>query len=317
MIFVRFRLGPFASVDSSVLMDYDRATRTSPSQSLTAAGKKLLGLSREFDLANQLPESWYFRRTTYDPELNWDGRSDESGFASSWASLAALLLDEPNLSGVPMFHIMGFQKESGKYVQAGKFSTFSSSSAKTNGFSLVEGDRYRLRVLQWREPPPRSKLVAARVVTEFDKNIVRLEGSSNLVLGRYDVLEFPFLGLHPGYSELAIQTDLETGVDDKKTKKETTQDPSATVETQLKSWPTIFTARVPVSVRHNWRRVGGVIAAGIIGIGLYIFGPRIAPDQEEVLQLIGLSLAFFSIGEHLERFAKLRENVGKATKQDL
>src|SRR5262249_26571971 len=105
----------------------------------------------------------------------------------------------------PMFHVLGFQDEDGAFVGPDQISKdFSLLKEQTRGFRLVEGKRYRLRVMEWCEPPLGVATIAAAAAAQFRSDVLHLEGASNLVVGRYDTLEFTLLGNKPGYTELAI-----------------------------------------------------------------------------------------------------------------
>jgi hypothetical protein len=203
-----------------------------------------------------------------------------------------------------MFHILGFQRENGKFVEAQEVKQFNISGESIRGFRLVEGGRYRLRVLEWCEPPLHSSPKSLKIKPEFRVEVMQLEGASDMVVGRYDVIELTFKALRPGYTELAIRAE-PIAVAKPKDEAE-----------EVLDWPSIFSVRVPVRVRNKISRVvaAGFVAA--IGVLIYGLGPVYYPQYPELSKGIGLLLTFPILGEYLGRFVNYGESMRKFIKME-
>lgn len=317
MIFVRFRVGDFVKIDLDIA-NLGSQTVASAVSDLSRLSEGWLG---EFvaaeagrDLSRPLPEGGYLRSANApvasDP---WD-RSDPP---AAWARLVAILHSEPELSGIPFFYVLGFRTERGAAVASGAVKNrFSVAREEIYGFSLVESERYRMRVIEWCEPPQGVEHPRIEVKCDFNAEQLALEGSSNLVVGRYDVVEFTFSALQPGYSELSLRAK----------PRETEQAGEISVAAGIDAqpdgptpawtdWPAIFVARVPLLVKPRARRL---LAPGIslaVGLALYL---RVVPALEprpgrlvEVLSLGFLLFGYGGFGRYLERLFKLSAGMEK------
>jgi hypothetical protein len=222
---------------------------------------------------------------------------------------------EKRLSRIPMFHLLGFRKKNERFVAPSPIGgRYTVSKGRVHGFRLREGSRYRLRLLEWCESADDSS-PAAKVTANVSPEVLTLEGASNLVVGKYDVLEFAFAARKPGYSELAIRLEplplqaqagsgeVETGAS------------STSMMPGRDGWPVVYSARVPVQVCHNRWRLGAVALVGVLGLSLYLWhepvkvlGLRIA-SPGALGGLAGLLMLFTALGEYLQRFAKFSSDV--------
>lgn len=346
LVFLRFRLGPLAHVSEDVIAaDPPEVARASESDRLNRDAVSWLGLGAH-DLSTPLPKGMYLRRAAAaPPPVYWVSirATDTETDAAAWAAMAALLQGEPQLKRIPLFKLIGFQRKDGSYRKPVEIKrTFTVSPENTKGFKLTEGERYRLRVLEWCETI-RGGDPGAAVSATVPAGLVSLEGSSNLVVGKYDVLEFTCMARKPGYGELAIRVAApsqprpgtrasptakgaraqsgrrDTGGDSPASavmepEEMSRQKPSA-ISPNGEPWPYIYAARLPIHVTHNWRRLLVLLSVGALGIVLYVWSPDIpllvsglrVPRQ--VVQLVGLVMMFVALGEYLERFVKFSGDV--------
>jgi len=338
MMFVRFRAGEFFNVDLDVTSyssvasdDCDRAT-----DKLDALAKRVLGpieKQETFDFAKALPSGWYLRESASDvneAELN-------SGDAvAAWARMVAVLQGEPTLKGIPFFYLMGFRTEEGSVVKPESIQNrFSPTREAIGGFSLKESRRYRMRVAEWCEFPKDMEQQPVLINCEFDKSQFSLEGSSNLVVGRYDVIEFTFSCLQPGYSEMALRAEpLRERIERRPSADAVTKDASTlcaalangkeggskvVAAAPWDTWPAVFVARVPVVVVAKATRTVLSIVSLVIGLVIYLFvAPKIGGQFGEkwkgISELAGLGVLYFGYGaivERLEGFFKLSRGMRK------
>ena len=325
LVHIRFRVGPFPASHLDIRALAARGSVELQEQSdrwqqavieLVTGNELLVGQQdfREFDLADPLPPEWHFRRVLTPDAIAW-----ESDPKRGWGALATVLQDEANLSGVPLFYLLGFENEARRLLQPVTVrNLLSIRRASIAGFRLVEGSRYRLRVLTWNGSYPGA--AEMRVRGEFDTSVLSLEGAADLVLGRYDVLDYTYLALKPGYTEIAISSEPVVPAGKAKDGSETEIPAAAATPQQAwKSWPAIYLARVPVSVRLSIPRLLATAAIGILGSGLYLISPSLfpaAPGRPTTavasgLQAIGLFIAFVAAGGITEKLVKVREHVLK------
>lgn len=328
MVFVHFRLGPFAAVDPEVLATVDWSASRAAGAQLQALGANLLGLERDeamraaVESGAPLPAACHLREAAMvSGEHVWTRAPNSASRTKNWASLVSVLLHEPNLVGIPMFHVLGFQAEDGAHVVASQISTdFSLFKERSHGFRLTEGKRYRLRLVEWCEPPRGMHAQSATAGVAFRSEILQLEGSSNLVVGRYDTLEFTFVGGRPGYTEVALRVEpfgeRLTAPGGDRTGESPFDAPSAPISDRpsgsvvARPWPSLFAARIPVYVGHNAPRVALVALVGLIGLTLFLKGNSwVGEPYGPALQLAGLFLASTAMGEYLERFVKLGKGI--------
>ena len=349
LVFLRFRVGDFIQLESAIPGSIDPQPRAGAADELSKTALDFvgnLGGSASLDLSQSLPEGAYFRPAKAScSAFSWITESGVRELASAWASLITILQNEPNLMGIPMFYLLGFQQEDGEFVSPRSIKNrFSDTRQPIQGFRLVERDRYRLRILQWHEPPQKepSKLSPepalapdyqpVRVNCTVNQDSLLLEGASNLVVGRYDVLELTFLARRHGYSELTLRaepliTESETpdrGKVDQRVdpvpQPATAKDGGTAPEYQASAagkppqqvpWPAIYAVRVPIHVRHNLGRLLLLSLIGIAGIGLFHLSGPLGSPYSQAAQLIGLSMVLLTIGDYLERFVKVREGANQ------
>jgi hypothetical protein len=192
---------------------------------------------------------------------------------------------------------------------------------------LTESKRYRMRVAEWCELPKDVDQRPVLINCEFDKSQFALEGSSNLVVGRYDVIEFTFTCLQPGYSEMALRAEPLRESDQRcanpPPKTAAADDTVATVGGRAgpvvaaaapwDTWPAVFVSRVPVVVTAKAARTLLPFLSLAVGLVLYLFlAPRIGAKYGEkwkgISELAALGILYFGYGtiiEHLERLFKL------------
>jgi hypothetical protein len=335
MVFIRFRVGPFVAVSAQAIPEPPKIPPTPPtprpreeeSQRLTEQGVALLELAGH-DLRDPLPTGHYLRRASRDlPTDFWTQTSKHADReALSWAAVAALLQSELNLKRVPLFRLMGFQRRGGTFLATKNVTPWwTLPSNRVRGFRLTEGKRYRLRLLEWCETIPTGEPgIPANVAVSPER--LSLEGSSNLIVGKYDVLEFSCLAGRPGFGELAIRAEPTEGMSSvgskagaaKKDRQEPAPGAPSVERGELsgshdagdtsRPWPYVFAARVPIRVSHSLRRVGIMGAVGAVGLYLYLWTPsRTLPNAlpiKAAAQLAGLLMMFTALGEYLHRFAE-------------
>jgi hypothetical protein len=328
MILLRFRVGPFAKVDLDLTKYmYPSTPEEAPTpaaleaaRALSARATALMGPINgkpDYDLSQSLPGGWYLREGLHPSNANdWD----ESDVTAAWARVVAVLHEDHNLFGIPFFLLLGFRSDTGVSVKPSAIENrFSTGREPIHGFSLQELERYRMRVLEWCERPKTAPHPRVRLDCEFQKAHLALEGASNLVVGRYDVVEFTFSAQQPGYSEVGLRAD-SLDQDDKKddTKNGEPATSNESARPPWADWPTIFAARVPVVVRPKPRRFITAAFAMVIGLGLYIWvSPKIGPEHPEwrnAFEVGALAIMFFgyrTFAEHLERFLKLAGGLHK------
>jgi hypothetical protein len=319
MVFIRFRVGEFVRVDLDIVSSSypDPGTAEPATEKLSALAEELLGhigpVGVAHDLSKQLPPGWYFRTAQGSlPVEAWD-RDDP---AMAWARLAAVLHREPSLSGIPLFYLLGFRTEGGVVVgPAAVKNRFSMTREEIYGFRLVEAERYRMRVLEWCEPPPEVKQPPVWVNCEFNATHLALEGSSNLVVGRYDVIEFTFSALQPGYSEIALRAEPLQEQKHETTVAMEAEARAATGSPAWAEWPAVFVARVPVVVRQKARRLLVPVISLAVGLILYLgVAPKLTDQWKRVLEVLSLGFLIFGYGaieEHVERLYKLSAGIEK------
>lgn len=298
VVFLRFAVGPFVDVSPTVLLaKLDSHERKTESDRLSNLGRQLLGL-HDFDLGNRLPSRQYLSLASTETQPKYvtiDG-SDAQAVATSWAALAALLMNEDHLFQIPMFHLLGFQELSGGFKhpkELGRLYTLGGITGGTparKGFRLVAGKRYRLRVLEWCETI-KGSVRPAKLVVNAPPELLSLEGSSNLVVGGYDVLEFLFKAVRPGYTEISAGVASQD------------EHPAQKAESESRAWPMVYIAQVPVEVRHNWVRVGTLVGLGAIGAFLYTSLPG------KIWELTGLLILFTTLGGLLEGFVRFSSEI--------
>lgn len=321
MVFVRFRVGDLADIalrDS--FLRSDAAECIDPGQAHDIASCMLEGSSGDAkrDYKHPLGDGMYLRTAGDDGRgLKWCA----NGGARAWGSLVEILQKEPSLEGVPMFRLLGFEKNRGRIQSAIAIrNRFWGRRERVQGFRLVEHRRYRLRILEWAEPPRQELLPTVRVQCEFDPNVLDLEGASGLVVGRYDALEFTFVARTPGYIEMAVRAE--------PLRKDTvaqSQTPPASRLTASGSrwmnWPTILAVRIPLKVSYNKWRIALALACGLGGIAAYLFSGSISARLtgsfallmgvpiKEASQVIGLYVLLISWGSYVDRFLRVRKEV--------
>jgi len=339
LVFIRFRLCEFVKSTLLDLRASGRKASTQRKQQSTAwmDGVVQLGGSSspgfgQFDLAKSLPEGWYFRSAAAS-SLAWSNDP-----VDAWSALATMLQDEANLSGVPLFYLLGFEDEHRKLIKPSVVRNRFRSAAAVTGFRLVERARYRLRLLTWNGSYP--KAAAMRVNSHVDPAILSLEGAADLVLGRYDILEYTFVGNKAGYAELGIAAEpiepIGESTDDTNDAPansvlrrmaaslgwrigQTRATPQKKETDQWKKWPAIYLARIPIKMRISIPRAMLTLLLALSGLALYLGAPQLFPTKAgeppntiaSGLQALGLLIAFICVSGITEKLIKVREHVIK------
>jgi hypothetical protein len=340
MVFIRFRVGPFVAVSAQAIPEPPKVPPPPPTprpreeegQRLTAQGVALLDLAGH-NLGDALPTGHYLRRASIDlPTDFWTQTSKYADReALAWAPVAALLQSELNLKRIPLFRIMGFQRRGGTFLAPKNVTPwYTLSKNRIRGFRLTEGRRYRLRLLEWCETISTGEPgIPANVAVAPER--LSLEGSSNLIVGKYDVLEFSCLAGRPGFGELAIRAEPTEGTPTVGTKAKDAKGDGANAASGAPSvegghvggspdtrdtsrpWPYVFAARVPIRVTHSLRRIGLTGVVGAVGLYLYFWTP--SPSLANAVpikagaQLAGLLMMFTALGEYLHRFSEFAGKV--------
>lgn len=295
VVHLRLRLGKFAATafDVRALASAPESDRDAESKSQTAKARLLTGLDTH-TLAETLPDGFYLRETSVDSQLTW---SDDP--LQGWAGLATLLQDEPAISGVPFFYLLGFTGKDSAPVP------LRDVVEDRQGFSLVDGKRYQLRLLLWSWSFPKSACV--RVHPQFDEDVIHAEGASDLAHSRYDVLEYSFRALHHGFTEVRLSTEAVAAARE--------EDGGSKTPLAWESWPAIYVARIPVRVTRNWWAVAGLAGLGVLGLLLYLIAPVIIPEGATgtvpIVQAIGLLIAFTVSSGVADKLVRTREHVVK------
>lgn len=296
MIFLRFRVGEFPNV-ALAIETYSRSAPdvTAPAlarlRNLAQALTGAIGGVDNYDLSKALPDGYYVREARQQFAADdWSDRND----AAAWARLAAILHEEPSLSGIPLFYVLGFQSETGISIPPSAVENrFSPTRESIFGFSLVESERYRMRVVEWSEPPRGVDQTPVKVRCEHNADRLALEGASDLVVGRYDVIEFTFSANQNGYSEIALRAEPLVSTD--------STDPSRSGDGPVlpawANWPSIFVARIPVVVRRRPLRFLLALLSGVVGFGLYLFvAPELAEERWKAFaELVALGLLLLGV----------------------
>jgi hypothetical protein len=326
IVFVRFELGPFFLITEDMVRAATEDTELSPTADsrgvsidrilkLADNESELLGLlglltknlrtalNLSSNLGDALPNGKYLCDAD---ECPWAQRSEAKSTLEcsvDWARIAALLHKEVLLAGIPMFYLLGFQDaHSWKWSEAKKIPRFRVwMDGRVPGYRIWEGSRATLRVLLWREKlTPDQPLIAYRANPVTNAELVRLEGAANLVIGKYDVLQFTFEARRPGVGELGLRVDPEV--------------PGTS------PWPEVLTARVPLQVVHNLWKVAGFLVAACAGLGCILGAGLLvqlfhitSADAPFGIRAVGLLVLSLAIGSYLDRFAKLTADFQKFT----
>lgn len=321
MIFLKFRVGEFVKVYLDIVSNSDPKSGTMETavNKLSTLAGELLGRIETMgpvpDLSKPLPHGCYLR-WAQKPLLTEEW--DDGKPAAAWAKIAAVLQGEPSLRGIPLFYLVGFRTEAGAEVNSAAVKNRFSLTRREeiHGFSLVESERYRMRVLVWWEPSLGIDQLPVRVNCEFNAALLALEGSSNVVVGEYDMIEFTFSALRSGYSELALRAEpLDKARESKATATTQVEAHPSHGATAWAEWPAIFVARVPIVVKLGARKLLWSTVSLIVGLGLYwLVAPTIDEPWKRVFELGSLSIFFFGGGpivERLKPFFKFSESMDK------
>lgn len=329
MVLVRFRVGFFSKIELDLeRYKYPKDPESPDPIAAVAAGvlssrsKEILGPidgKEDFNLADALPSGWYLRVSkTFDDAKHWDS----GDVPTAWARTIAVLQNEKNLFGIPFFHVLGFRDEEGRIVEPRAIANrFSTSREPIHGFALQQSERYRMRVLEWCERPMSAPAPRIRINCDFDKTLLALEGASNLVVGRYDVIEHTFFAQRTGFGELSLRADsldkpiaanttAATNGDETNKSTEMASPPAAeSPRWAWSDWPAIFVARVPIAVKMKGRRLLVGIVALAIGVTFYVWvAPQVVDTWRRFVELFALSWIFLAarqFAEQVERFFKL------------
>lgn len=308
MYHLRFVVHEFPACGRDLIIGPDRsAARERDSDWLTQVGAELVGVEGR-DLTSRLPKSAFLRETP----RGWQSIRPPAGVATDdeldrrWAAMAALVMEEPHLRDVPLFFLQGVVDRRGKEQKPKEMDNDFAEGGKSGcGFKLTSRKRYHMQLLQWRgeekkgEEPP-----TYRVVCSTDPSTVALEGQSDLVLGKYDVLEYAIQAQSPGYSEVSLKVEASD---------------AGGASPEGSRWPELYAMRVPVQVKRDKWRMAGLFVAGLVGLLLYVIpltpiAPDWVTDRITVLaQLLGLALLFGAYGEVLSGYARFASQAGRLT----
>lgn len=332
MILFRFRVGPFAKIDLDLLKykypstpeEASASDASEVARNLYERTTQFLGMidgKEKYDLSKSLPSGFYLREALnpLNPS-DWD----HNDVATAWARAVAVLHTDQELFGLPFFLLLGFRKENGETVKPSEIENrFSLTRESIHGFALQEQERYRMRILEWCERPQNTPDPRVRLNCDFQQAHLALEGASNLVVGRYDIVEFTFLAQQPGYSEVCIRSEC---LDKNNEKQEENKNDKEKVERNHSAmpagtdWPTIFAARVPIVVKTKSRRFITAALTSAIGIILYIIvAPQFDSKWQNAVEIVALAFLYFgysTFSEHVERFLKLRGGMNKLRSGD-
>lgn len=315
MIFVRFRAGVFFKADIDIASySYDRLNDSdSAASALFVKAKHVLGhIDGEdtFDFSKALPAGSYLRESS--GNFN-DSDLDRGDPVAAWARMVAVLHREPSLNGIPFFYLVGFRTEEGSVVPTESVQNrFSATRAAIGGFRLRESRRYRMRIAEWCESPKSVEQRSVSINCEFNRTHLALEGSSNLVVGRYDVIEFTFSCLQPGYSEVALRAEplREAGNAVAKVQTDWEGRLAASSAAPWDTWPAVFVARVPVVVYAKPSRILLPAFALTVGMASYlglapILGEKFGDKWRGFAELAGLAVLYFGYGAIVDRLERL------------
>lgn len=306
MYHLRFVVQEFPAVGSDLVVGDDRkAARVRDSAWLTREGIRLVG-AEGHDLSTPLPKhallqqgrpGWSTVRRDGGTKVGTESEPDRQ-----WAAATSLVMNEDNLQDVPLFFLRGPVSRKGECLKPVEMRNhFASGSQSGSGFKLTSGKRYRLQLLQWRgkDKAPR----VHRVLCDTDPGTVALEGKSDLVLGKYDVLDFAIRAEAPGYSEMTLEVE----------------SASPTPDNGDRQWPRLYSLRVPVQVGRDWLRTISMVVLALSGLALYAFpitpmAPAWFDDGLTTMaQLIGLGCLFAAYGGFLSGYVRFASQAGQLT----
>ncbi len=311
-----FKLGPFCRPDGLQGMGVADI----------AAALDLEGV----DLANRLGPRRYLFPTSglHGMVPTAKGASGEEAAGDWWSVVRQLSPTreddegEADFDGLPFYYLVGFQKadaKPGSYIQPAEI------PGQGCGFVLPHGENFKMRVVQWCGLRRRSDLEnPLEVDCDIDGVGLVLHGASNLVVGRYDVIEFSFATATPGIGEMSMRTSRLKVVERKKPgptgaaaavsegdSSEPRPEPGDVDGTdartpeagELPAWPVLYPLRVPIKVRRN----RGKIALGALALlaGAVLFSAEsfastlnfaVPPFLSALAQLAGLALMSVSFG---------------------
>lgn len=300
MYHLRFVTRDFPDVSQGVVLGPDReSSRQLASSTLSKRSVELLEL-KGHALSEPLPKAAFLRETKHGwKEFSDGGPSTVATSADQrWAAIASLVMEEPNLEDVPMFFLQGVVNRKGEVAEPVEMQNdFAKGGQSGSGYRLTSGTRYRLKLIQWKA---RASEVSkeTRVVCTADPAKVTLEGQSDLVLGKYDVLEYAIRAEAPGYSELSLKIESEGGAGSSR-------------------WPQLYAVRVPIEVRRSGWKTAGIFVLGLIGLVLFVLpvtpvaAPWFGGGVTALTQLVGLALLFTAYGGFLSGYVRFASQAGK------
>ena len=326
LYYLRFAVEEFVCVPPAVLDPNEGSEATAAaSAALAELGIDLLNASG-WNLAEGLPDGkylslasdgddpWHTFQSSQHSGLPARGEQARGTIDQQWARVVSLLRNEPHLSGVPMFHLHGIVDRGGGMRKAKEMqNSFARTGQTSSGYRLVDGERYRLRLIQWRGRSSANPERRYRAVCEVDEKTVHLEGKSDLVLGKYDVLEYSLRAIMPGYGELLLRADAiaphAAGA-------------GGSSPPEDVPWPQVYAVRVPVRVRRRWTRVFGALTLAVVGAMLLLapsvvpvwfptLEPHLTDAVRTVLQLFGTLFIFVAYGSFLSGYVKFAGDTQK------
>jgi|GEM_PF-3463657 len=282
----------------------DEATRRISDQTCRSTG---LNPSK---LANALPPGSYLS-TIEDMVLSndshWSPEPETApAGAKDWGNTLDLLsYKEEQLFGVPMFYLLGFQCQDGSWLRPRRLKKHFQNTAK-RGFILTNNSRYRLRLVEWRRDTPEHALL--QIGCDFSENLLTLEGSSGLVVGKYDVPEFSLHASCVGYGELAIQTE---PLPPRGAASDTSE--AQATNCRKEPWPSVFSARVPIQIKRDWRKLAASAIVFLCGVASIALSQFIGLEKipKALLETLGMLFVFYSAGKVATEFGRMTAGLAK------
>ncbi len=175
-------------------------------------------------------------------------------------------MEEPSLKGVPLFFVHDVTRVRTRSWMFAPRETSVCFDPRVKGFELVAGHHYRLRVLQHSEPSSGVEQ-NFQVNCDFRGDSLELESAADILVGRYDAVEFTLVAKATGYTELALVAN---PVRDAAPAPAANQ---AATQAQPSLWPRIFSARIPIGVRRDRLLLGLEFAArtALAAVAVYAF----------------------------------------------
>lgn len=276
--YLRFKVGKFCNPRSGA-----NETNEALLSRSTELCRRLLGLESAIEPAKHLPEGFYLRRAVGggEPERSTADTPD------AWWGVVSLLESVTAVATLPFFHVLGLASENGE---------------PQRWTGLVQGRRYRLRVLEWAFRKANEPF--AHVNCSCSPDLLVLEAASNVIVGQYDVVDFDFVATKLGKGQLSIAL---------------TKVGPANGEAEAK-WNQSFHTAIPIKVSPSrWQQVGRFLVA-LAGVILYLWvGPLVGQkwggSSQNAVQGLGLLLFVLGMGSLGEKAVTASKDVREFAKK--